>query len=145
MLSPQQRRLVAGMVGIVVLALVSLGTYVVRGRGGKGNAAVGDQVLLADLENLSGDTLFDRSLVTAAAAGLQQSARVRLYPRSRLPSMYRLMQLDTPVTLTYELAKEVAERDHAHFAVGLRVARDGSSYRVSARMADVTHERELGE
>ncbi len=145
-LAARQRRLVVGMVGIVALALVSLGTYVVRGWGaGKGNAAVGDQVLLADLENLSGDTLFDRSLVTAAATGLQQSARLRLYPRSRLPSMYRLMQLDTPVTLTYELAREVAERDHVHFAVGLRVARDGSIYRVTARMADVTHERELGE
>src|SRR5262249_61529348 len=55
------------------------------------------------------------------------------------------MKLDTPVTLTYELAKEVAERDHVPFVVGLSVLRDGSSYRVVARTTDVTRGRDLAE
>jgi tetratricopeptide (TPR) repeat protein len=144
-LSPRQRRLVGGTLGILGLAVVSLGTYLVRGGRSGANAAVGDQVILADLDNVTGDSLFDRSLIAAAVTGLQQSARVRLYPRARLAAIYRLMKLDTPVTLTYELAKEVAERGHVPFVVALRVARDGPSYRVSARLADVAHERELGE
>ena len=143
--SMRRRRLVGGIIGIAILALASLGTYVVRERIGAGGANIGDRVLIADVDNATGDTLFDHGLVVAAATGLQQSARLRLYARSRLPQMYRLMQLDTPVTLTYELAKEVAERDHVPFVVGLHVSRDGEGYRLSARMADVGHGRELGE
>ena len=143
--SPQRRRRMRGAsLGILTIALATLGTHFAR-RGSSAKAAVGDQVLIADLDNATADTLFDRSLIYAASTGLQQSARLRVYSRSRLPRMYQLMKLDTPVTLTYELAKEVAERDHVPFVVGLSVLRDGPAYRIVARTADVTRGRDLPE
>ena len=95
-----RRRMIGATLGIATIAMATLGTHLAR-RGSSAKAAIGDQIILADLDNATGDTLFDRSLIYAAATGLQQSARLRVYPRSRLPMMYRLMKLDTPVTLTF--------------------------------------------
>jgi tetratricopeptide (TPR) repeat protein len=140
----RRKRMTGASLGIATIAMATLGTHLAR-RGSTAKAAIGDQIILADLDNATGDTLFDRSLIYAAATGLQQSARLRVYPRSRLPMMYRLMKLDTPVTLTYELAKEVAERDHVPYVVGLSVLRDGPAYRVVARTADLSRGRDLAE
>jgi tetratricopeptide (TPR) repeat protein len=115
------------------------------GRGERASRArTGDVVLLADLANESGDSALDRGLDGAAAVALQQSRHLRLYPRSRLPSIYALMRLEDPDTpLTYELAREVAERDRVRFVVGLTISRTDDGYRVTARVADVTSQREV--
>jgi tetratricopeptide (TPR) repeat protein len=109
-------------------------------------ARMGDLVLLADVANETGDSAFDRGLGAAAAVGLQQSRHFQLYPRSRLPAVYALMRLEDPAPpLTYDLAREVAERDHARFVVGLAIARADDGYRVTARVADVTTGRDVAQ
>ena len=108
--------------------------------------AAGDPVLLADIANETGDTLFDRGILSAASVALQQSGHLRLYSRSRLPGVYQLMQITNRDTaLTYELAQEVAERDHVRFVLGLRLFRDAGGYRVTARLADVLLGKEVAE
>lgn len=98
----------------------------------------GDAVMLADIANETGDTLFDKGILTAATIALQQSGHLRLYPRSRLPGVYQLMQIRNPDTaLSYELAQDVAQRDDVRFVLGLRLFRDASGYRLTARLADV--------
>src|SRR5262249_23021969 len=98
------------------------------------------------IANETGDTIFDRSLASAAAIALQQSGRLRLYPRTRLTSVYRLMRIANPdTTLTFDLAKQVAQRDDVRFVVGMRIARDGEGFLLSSRLADVTNENSLVE
>ena len=96
-------------------------------------------MLVANVQNETGDTVFDASIARAATVALQQSRRVHLYPRSRLLATYRLMQIGNPDTaLTFELAQDVAQRDRIRFVLGLRVARAGEGYRVTAQLADVS-------
>ena len=69
---------------------------------------------------------------------LQQSSHLRLYPRARLPGIYRLMQLpNTDTALTFALARQVAHRDHVRFVLGVEIARADDRYRIVARLADV--------
>ena len=43
-----------------------------------------DYVLISDFENKTGDPVFDRSLGTALATSLDQSARINVYSRARI-------------------------------------------------------------
>lgn len=98
----------------------------------------GDAIVLADLDNATGDSLFDQSLTAAAAVGLRQSARFSLLPRARITSALRRMGrtgVDT-VRVTLDLAREVAARENTQYALGLRIERAGEGYRLSAILTD---------
>jgi tetratricopeptide (TPR) repeat protein len=100
--------------------------------------SAGDPLLVADVQNETGDSLFDAGVATAMTVALQQSSHLRLYPRARLPGIYRLMQLpNTDTALTFALARQVAHRDHVRFVLGVEIARADDRYRIVARLADV--------
>lgn len=108
--------------------------------------STGAAVLIADVRNETGDTTFDRGLLEAARVALQQSAHVRMHPRSRVPETYRLMQITDPRTpLTYELAQEVAERESVRFVLGLFISRVGVGHVLTARIADVPRHATVAE
>ncbi len=127
--------------GVGIAATVSLATGCTRGDA----PSVGDaQIILADVANETGDTLFDRSMLTGASVALQQTPFIRLYPRSRLPAMYRLMGIARPDTaLTFDLAQEVAERAGVRWALGLSLTRRRDGFVVGARLTDVGQRRAL--
>jgi len=130
---------------IAVLAVVVTGVTasMVRGLAGRRVAAAqGERVLLADVANETGDTLFDRSLAAAATVALQQSSRLSVYPRTQVPAIYRMMEIANPSTpLSLDLAQEVAQRGHVRFVVALRVARRGTGYLLNARLVDALAHR----
>jgi tetratricopeptide (TPR) repeat protein len=135
---PRRLATVGGIAAIVVMAIVGF----VAARRADHRIAIGEPMLLADLMNETGDSVFDVSLTTAAAIGLQQSGRLRLYPRQRLPQVYRVMSIANPDTaLTFELAQNVAQRDGVRFVLGLQIGRAGDAYRLTGRLADVSSSR----
>ncbi|MGE0552229.1 MAG: tetratricopeptide repeat protein [Gemmatimonadales bacterium] len=108
--------------------------------------AAGDPLLLADVENVTGDTLFDRSLSFAARVALRQSAHVDLVGRSRIIATLRRMQLaDSAPSLTVALAREVAVRDGIRYVIGLRAERRDPGYLVSATLLDASSDRMVAE
>jgi tetratricopeptide (TPR) repeat protein len=146
--APDRRTPRAAVVAALItgfLAVIAAGAWLARPRAVQG-LATGDPVILADVRNETGDSLFDTGILSAATVALQQSGKFRLYSRSRLPEVYRLMQVpnrDAP--LTFELAQEVAERDRVRFVLGLQVDRAGNGYRVKGRLADVQLKRPVVE
>ena len=100
--------------------------------------APGDAIVLADLDNATGDTLFDQSLTVAAAVGLRQSARFSLLPRNRVTSaLFRMGRAGSDtVRLTLDLAREVAARENIRYALGLRIERAGEGFRLSVVLVD---------
>ncbi|MDQ6886132.1 MAG: tetratricopeptide repeat protein [Gemmatimonadota bacterium] len=130
---------------VLAAAVLGIGVHLTRSQGVKG-FGTGDPILLADVRNDTGDSLFDIGLLSAATIELQQSGRLRLYPRSRLGAVYALMQIaNRDTSLSYELAQEVAERDHVRFVLGLQVALDDGAYRVTGRLADVERREQVME
>jgi Tfp pilus assembly protein PilF len=139
---PANRR-IGVLIAAIVLAAAALSAY--RWRSARlSNAAPGDRALIADLENETGDTLFDHALTAAATVALNESGVVSVYPRSALQPIYRLMRIGNQDTvLSFDLAQEVAERARVRFTVGLRIEAVGTGYHVSARVGDVRSHRTL--
>jgi Tfp pilus assembly protein PilF len=134
---------------VVLLAVLAAAACATRERGGVADV---DQVLLADVTG-AGDVAVDRALLTAASAAVRQWGGVRPYPRARLPFVYRLMRRDAADgapgaagPLGYDLAREVAERDHVRYVLGVSLApagEGGAGWVVTARLADVRRRREV--
>jgi tetratricopeptide (TPR) repeat protein len=120
----------------VALLLVLLGAAALVWRSRASGDAPGAAIILADVANETGDSLFD-GLLRAATLGLEQSRHVQLYPRRRLPDVLRRMQLPGDTALSFALAHEVAEREGVRFVLGLRVGREQNAYRITAELADV--------
>ncbi len=122
---------------VLAVAVAAGGVQLTRARTIRG-VGTGSSILLADVRNDTGDSLFDIGLLSAATTELQQSGWLRLYSRSRLGTVYALMKIaNRDTALSYELAQEVAERDHVRFVLGLQISRDDGTYRVTGRVADV--------
>lgn len=125
------------LVGLAAVAIAAA-AYLALPRPAAG-FATGDPLLLSDIKNETGDTVFDVGLMSATTIALQQSGRAQLYSRSRLPAVYRLMRITNRDTaLTFELAKDVAQRDGVRFVLGLQINRMGDGYRVTGRLVDVS-------
>jgi Tfp pilus assembly protein PilF/TolB-like protein len=137
----KRRRLLLGIAAAMVLVMST--AYFASARSA-GAFKRGDPLLVADISNETGDAMVSRGLASATIVGLQQSGRLRLYPRGRLPEIYRLMQIaNRDTALTFELAQEVAQRDGVRFVLGVHVERAGDGFRLTGKLADVAAEKIL--
>ena len=113
-------------------------------RGSAATVSTGTPLLLADVENLTGDSAFDRTLYLAASVGLQQSRQFSLFPRSRVRETVALMQRAGADSMLDEaLAREVAVRENLQRVVVLSVARVESAYVLTARIIQPASGRDL--
>ena len=99
-------------------------------------------ILPADFENRTRDSVFDRALDAALTTGLQQSAYVNVFPRSRVQqTLVRMERVGRGVSappLDESLAREVAQREGISAVVVGAVDRVDSSYMVTLRLVDAT-------
>jgi tetratricopeptide (TPR) repeat protein len=93
-----------------------------------------DYVLVADLENLTGDPAFDRSLWTAFTVGLQQSTHANVVPRSRMEAALRRMGQDPEARVDEILGREVCQREHVKLLAVPNLTSIGSQYAISVRL-----------
>ncbi|HET7621742.1 MAG TPA: BTAD domain-containing putative transcriptional regulator [Gemmatimonadaceae bacterium] len=133
------RRWLAMVGGMVVVAAVvgyaAIRTPPVRGA----LARESDLVLVTDLDNTTGDTVFDRSLPVALSAGLMQTDRVTLFSRARVRETLALMGkqgADTAIDET--LGREIAQRAGVRLVVVPSIARFDSTYVLTARVVDAS-------
>ena len=123
---PRRRRWVAPVVVSVIVVL------------GAGAALLGWRrlhpvrghidVVLADVENTTGDTDFDRTLKQALLIDLEQTPFLNLLSRSEIQEALSEMERDRTSELTPALAMEICERTNAQAMLHGSVAKLGSSY-----------------
>jgi len=129
-------RVAGAVAGVLVLLALSI-AWMFSTRGRESERA---WILAADLDNRTRDSIFDRALDAALAAGLQQSAYVSVFPRARieqtLTRMGRSPQGAAAARLDESVAREVAQREGIKSVVVSAIDRVDSSYMLSARIVD---------
>jgi tetratricopeptide (TPR) repeat protein len=122
---------------LLLLAGVAAGVGVWRWRREPALAfAARDFVLLADLDNQTGDPLFDQTLSTALAVSLGQSTHANLVPRRRVADALRRMGRPPDTRVTEELGREICVREQVRGLVHCALGRVGDRYVLSARIID---------
>lgn len=95
-----------------------------------------DWVVVADLRNLTGQTVLDDSLEQAFRISLEQSRYVNVLSDLKARDTLSRMQLKQDATLDRATASEIALRDGARAVILPTVAEVGGKVRVSAEVID---------
>jgi tetratricopeptide (TPR) repeat protein len=99
-------------------------------------------ILLANFENETSDSTFDRALDAALLAGLQQSDYVSVVPRARVQqTLARMGRSPADVgraRLDETLAREVARREGVRAVVAASIHDVDGRYLITARVVDAT-------
>ncbi len=95
-----------------------------------------DWILIADLQNETGDSVFEGSLNTALAVGLQQSRHINVIPRSRVAQTLKRMQREGDEPLSEAEWREVALRENVRLLVVPGIDRVDSLYMLTIRSVD---------
>ena len=95
-----------------------------------------DWILIADVENLTGDPVFDRSLATALDVGIAQSLYVNVFPESRVRDALARMQRPADARVDEAVASEIAVREGVKGVLACSVAQIGAVYQLTARLLD---------
>jgi tetratricopeptide (TPR) repeat protein len=137
------RRTVLG--GLVALTVLGLGTAGHLGARAVGVGPVGTMVargilpedvelVLADLEDHTGEPGVARAATEALRVHLSQSPTIRLAPSARVRAALERMEAPLDVPLDLATAREVALREGLVAVVGGEIHRVGRGYTVSARL-----------
>lgn len=95
-----------------------------------------DWVVVGDLRNLTGDTVYDASLDAAFRIGLEQSRFVNVVPDLQVRQALARMQKDTKSGIDRTVGSEVAQRERARALVLATLAPHGKDLRLTAEIVD---------
>jgi Flp pilus assembly protein TadD len=95
-----------------------------------------DLVVLADLTNRTGDTMFDDTLGEALAVQLRQSPFLNLVPDQRVRATLRMMERPADTRIDAVVGREVCQRVGAKALLTSAIASLGSSYVITLGALD---------
>jgi len=98
--------------------------------------AESDWVVLADVDNASGEKLFDDSLQRALLLSLEQSRYVNVLSDNKVKQSRELLRVPDTRALDRDLAGDVASREGARMVLAPSIHRAGGSYVVAVDLLD---------
>ncbi len=126
----------------VVLALaIGLSTWLIMRQPPHIPFGARDWVVIADVDNRTGQTEFNRTIDTAIRLGLQQSRFVNVISPTKMRQTLARMKRpeDTPVHL--KLGSDIALRDGAKALIIPSISNAGNDYHISASLVDPRKQR----
>jgi len=134
--SRHARRLTVAGVAVLVTVAVMSGLYLGGLFDGMADDGPPDWVLVADVETESGDSVLDRTVPFALAAGLRQSRGIYVVPPERIQQTLVRMRETGAAVIDESLAREIAQRDGVRFVIvpGIQQAADG--FTLAARIIE---------
>ncbi|WP_367344779.1 putative peptide modification system cyclase [Stenotrophomonas bentonitica] len=133
---PLWRRPVALAAELALLAVLGVGGWMLLRPEPAIAFAERDWVVLADVDNASGDKLFDDSLQRALLLGLEQSRYVNVLSSSRVKESLELLRVPAEHALDRELAGDVASREGARMVLAPSIRRSNGRYVVAVDLMD---------
>lgn len=116
----------AGAGGLALVGLIVVGSAWLDRR--PATPAEPARVVLADIDNHTGDPAFDETLEQALTVTLEQSPAVRIVPPHEIARTLRLMQRPAAPRLTTDMARDVCRRVGGAAVLGGSLSRLGHDY-----------------
>ncbi len=95
-----------------------------------------DSVLIAAMDNQTGQPRLDQALDGALTVSLEQSDRLLVFPQDRVPSLLRLMNLPAGARVTPAVGRELCEREDIRALIAPGITRAGRQYELTAELID---------
>ncbi|MGZ5478305.1 MAG: tetratricopeptide repeat protein [Candidatus Aminicenantales bacterium] len=102
-----------------------------------------DRLMVADVENLSGDPVFDLALRTAIEAGLQQSPYVAVLDRAHINETLKIMRKDPSTKIDETLGTDVCHFGGIRAFILPRILSAGEAYELTATLVDPVKRRHV--
>ncbi len=119
----------------VVLVLVLVFTFFRPGEGI--DFSERDWLLVTDIENLTGDDVFDNPLNEAIAIDIQQSRWVNVFDRARMNETLKRMEREHVNRIDESLGMEICKREGINAMLVPKISSVGETYNLSAVIVDV--------
>ena len=97
-----------------------------------------DWLLIADFENVTGETVFDKALDTALRVSIEQSSYVNVVPRRRITEALRRMKKESVQRIDEPVGREIAEREGLKALLIPSISGIGGAYVLSATLENPT-------
>jgi tetratricopeptide (TPR) repeat protein len=121
--------------GIVLLAVVSIGGWLIFGRQAHPLSAT-DAIVLADFANTTGDPVFDDTLRQGLSVQLEQSPFLDLVSERKVNETLKLMGRPAGARLTPEVTREVCQRTRSKAMLTGSIVGLGSQYVIGLKAAN---------
>jgi len=95
-----------------------------------------DRLLVADVENLTGDEAFDLALHTALETDLKQSPYASIFQRHQVKQTLRLMRLPADSVVDEDLGRDVCRFSNVRAMILPRILEVGGAYELQAAIVD---------
>jgi tetratricopeptide (TPR) repeat protein len=102
-----------------------------------------DKLMVADVENLTGDAVFDLALRTAIEADLQQSPYVAIFDKPQISETLRLMRKDPATRVDEALGYDVCRFGGVRAFILPRILSAGDAYELQAIVIDPVKRRHV--
>ncbi len=102
-----------------------------------------DKLMVADVENLTGDPVFDLALRTAIEADLQQSPYVAIFDKPQIGETLKLMRKDAATKIDEALGYDVCRFGGVRAFVLPRILSAGNAYELEAILIDPVKRRHI--
>ncbi|UCD56279.1 MAG: tetratricopeptide repeat protein, partial [Candidatus Hydrogenedentota bacterium] len=130
---PRKRILIGSMAGVIVFATI-LATWMLT----RPSLAFHerDKLLVADVDNQTGDSVFDLALRTAIEADLQQSPFVSVFDKAQVAETLRLMRMDPSSHIDEQLGYDICRFSGVRAIILPRILKAGEAYELQAILID---------
>jgi tetratricopeptide (TPR) repeat protein len=95
-----------------------------------------DWILVSDVQNDTGDPVFDRALTTALRVGLEQSTVANVFSSGRVETTLGRMGRKGVEHIDETIGREICQREGLRGLVTASISQAGSRYAIAARIVD---------
>jgi tetratricopeptide (TPR) repeat protein len=119
----------------LVLILVFLALFIFS-TGSKLPFSKRDWIVITDFENLTDNSVFDKSLYTAFSLSTSQSRYINIYPRSRMLETLARMKIKDQTYVDEKTGREMAVREGINLCIVPSISEVGNRYAIAAKIME---------
>jgi tetratricopeptide (TPR) repeat protein len=129
-MNPVRRRLLGWFASAALLVVVAAGAWIYKDYHSRVTLSASDTIVIADVNNQTGDPVFDDALKTALFLSLEQTPYLNVLATDKVSATLRLLNLPGDAKVTPEIARQVCLRTNSKMMITSSIADAGNRFRI---------------